>query len=255
MLKSYLRVLLVRALGLLLLIGFVERAAAGPPFVTDDPEPVETHHWEINYAITKTWFDDGASAGIPSVDINYGVVPNVQLHAQPRYSYEREGSGVQTGIDDTEIGAKIRFVNIGDEQSSFMVGIYPMYQLPTGATRLGPTRGKRQVFLPLWIQRDIDQWTFYGGWGYRHNPGEGNRDSKFLGGTALYKFTPSLQLGGEVFHQTPDAVDGKSATGFNFGGTYTLNKSHNLLFSAGKGLSNVSDTNEFSLYVALQVLR
>lgn len=68
---------------LLLLCAFNQNALAGPPFITDDPEPVEAQHWEINYAVSKTWRTDGSSAGIPSVDINYGFSPNIQLHAQP----------------------------------------------------------------------------------------------------------------------------------------------------------------------------
>jgi len=57
----------------------LDSAWAGPPFVTDDPEPVEHQHWEVNYALTKSWREGEASAGIPSIDINYGIVPNVQL--------------------------------------------------------------------------------------------------------------------------------------------------------------------------------
>jgi hypothetical protein len=66
-------------------------AFAGPPFITDDPEPVEANHWEINYAVSKTWRAGGSSAGAPSIDINYGLSPNIQLHAQPKYAYETDG--------------------------------------------------------------------------------------------------------------------------------------------------------------------
>lgn len=73
----------------LTLLTAVSPAWAGPPFVTDDPEPVEYKHWEVNYAFTETWRRGEASAGLPSADINYGIVPGVQLHLQPRYSFER----------------------------------------------------------------------------------------------------------------------------------------------------------------------
>jgi hypothetical protein len=227
-------------------------AWAGPPFVTDDPEPVAHRHWEVNYAITKSWRQGEASAGMPSVDINYGIVPNIQLHVQPRYSYEKSTEGARYGIDDTEIGVKYRFLHIEHDDSSLMVGIYPIYLMPTGDTKLGPDRRSGKLLLPLWIQRDIGRWTYYGGPAYRINPGTGNKNSVFVGGTALYKATQSLQIGGEIFHETPDSVGGPRTTGFNLGGTYTLNHDYNLLFSAGKGLSNVSATNQFSFYLALQ---
>jgi hypothetical protein len=229
-------------------------AWAGPPFVTDDPEPVDHKHWEVNYAIAKSWRQGEASTSIPSIDINYGIVPNVQLHLQPRYSSERTGQDVRYGFDDTEIGVKYRFLNIERDNSALMVGIYPIYQLPTGNTQFGPDRRQGKLFLPLWIQRDIGRWTYYGGPGYRINPGTGNKNSVFLGGTALYKATDSLQIGAEVFHETPTSIDGKSAAGFNLGGTYNLSHDYNLLFSAGKGITNVSSTNEFSFYLALQVV-
>jgi hypothetical protein len=225
---------------------------AGPPFVTDDPEPVEHKRWEINYAISKSWRQGDASAGIPSVDINYGIVPNVQLHLQPRYSYERTGHDARYGIDDTEIGVKYRFLNFEHGDSSLMVGIYPIHLLPTGDIRLGPDRRQGKLFLPLWIQRNVGRWTYYGGPGYRINPGTGNKNSIFVGGTALYRATQSLQIGVEAFHETPDSVGGPSTTRFNLGGIYVSSHAYNLLFSAGRGISNVSSTNQFSFYLALQ---
>ena len=222
---------------------------AGPPFVTDDPEPVEHRRWEVNYAITETWGNGDVSAGVPSVDINYGAVPNLQLHAQPRYSYEKSGDEVHSGVDDTEIGVKYRFLNIGNESSRWMVGVYPMYQLATGVRALGPDRGKRQMFLPLWVQRDTEKWTIYGGWGYRINPGSGFRNSVFTGATAIYQLREGLQFGGELFHETPGTVDGTAVKGFNLGGIVELTPKYNLLFSAGE---RSSDQLARSFYVAVQ---
>lgn len=203
----------------LLSAGIIFNSAwAGPPFITDDPEPVEYKHWEINYAVSDTLSQGSASAGMPSIDINYGIAPEVQIHAQPRYSYEKTTTNRRFGIDDTEVGVKYRFLNLEDGDSTFMAGIYPMFQIPTGDTKLGPDRGKYQSFLPLWLQYDHKKWTSYGGAGYRVNPGYGNKNSVFMGGTVLYQFMPSLQLGGEIFHKTPDVADGKSTSGINLGG-------------------------------------
>lgn len=230
-----------------------DSAWAGPPFVTDDPEPVDHRHWEVNCAATATWRRGEVSAGIPSIDINYGVVPDVQLHIQPRYSYERSAQGARTGVDDTEIGVKYRFLNIKHGDSSTMLAIYPIYRMPTGDAKLGPDRGNGQLFLPLWVQHDSGKWSLYGGTGYRINPGTDNKNSLFLGATALYKFSESLEMGGEIFHETADSVEGRGSAGFNLGGTLNLARDYNLLFSAGKGLSNASATNQLSIYLALQV--
>jgi hypothetical protein len=53
---------------------------AGPPFVTVDPEPVEFRHWEVYVASSQMKSADGWSGTAPHVEVNYGVVPDVQLH-------------------------------------------------------------------------------------------------------------------------------------------------------------------------------
>lgn len=229
-------------------------AWAGPPFITDDPEPVAYQHWEVNTGISKTWRNGSSSAAIPSIDINYGAAPNLQLHAQPRYSYEGGNTGRHVGIDDTEIGIKYRFFDMKRGDDEFMAGIYPMYQVPTGVNRLGPDRGQGQFFLPVWVQAGNERWTAYGGVGYRINPGAGNRNSVFVGATALYQVTRTLQLGGELFHESADSVGAPGAAAFNVGGSLHLAKDLNLLFSVGKGLSNVAETNQASAYLAMQTL-
>lgn len=239
---------------LLLITGLsISPAWGGPPFITDDPEPVSFRHWEINYSVSKTWRQGSSSASLPGIDINYGASPDVQLHVQPRYSLESSPGGRIAGIDDTEVGVKYRFLNREADDASTMVGIYPMLQLPTADAKFGSDRVKEQAFLPLWVEHSWGQWTAFGGSGYRINSGTGKRNSVFSGATMLYQATESLQLGGEVFHETPDAAAGRSITGFNVGGSYCLIPGYNFLFSAGKGIQD-QGTNRLSVYWALQVL-
>lgn len=224
-------------------------AEAGPPFVTDDPEPVDFGRWEINTAVTGAWHGHQASLGVPSVDINYGAAPNVQLHAQPRLSIERDGN-TEKGVDDTEIGIKYRFYERKSaDESSFSLATYPMYMVPTGAKRLGPDRGTRGVFLPLWAQYDRGAWSVYGGSGYRLNRGPDGRNSTFTGVTVLRQFTEALQIGVEAFHETATSHDAGSTSGFNVGGTRQLSDRLNLLFSAGRSFGEGA-SNLF--YVGLQ---
>ena len=57
-------------------------ALAGPPYVTDDPEPVEYHHWEV-YLASQLAHEPGAWSGTaPHIEVNYGALPNLQLHAR-----------------------------------------------------------------------------------------------------------------------------------------------------------------------------
>ncbi|HCN89771.1 MAG TPA: hypothetical protein DIT28_11440, partial [Oxalobacteraceae bacterium] len=62
-----------------------------------------------------------------------------------------------------------------------------------------------------------------------------------------------LTLGGEIFHSTEQVAGQGSSTGFNLGGTYSLDEHNHLLFSAGRGLTNADVTNKFSSYVGYQL--
>ena len=48
-------------------------AHAGPPFITDDPEPVDLGNWEV-YGFSAGASGHGDTAGLgPSVEVNYGA--------------------------------------------------------------------------------------------------------------------------------------------------------------------------------------
>jgi hypothetical protein len=229
-------------------------ARAGPPFVTDDPEPPEYGRWEVNYALTGTLVQDGGAATLPLIDANYGVLPDLQLHIQPQLGYVRSATGTHFGLGDTEIGVKYRFIEEDEHGLTPMVSVYPLFEIPTGNQKLGLGDGVVRTFLPVWAQKTVGKWTTYGGGGIWINPGPAGKNAWFLGGVALYQVTDDLQLGGEVFLQTAEAPGGKNAPGFNLGGSYALTQDYHLLFSVGEGLANQSTTNRFSAYLALQVI-
>ncbi len=102
------------AIGLSLI--FAAQAFAGPPFLTDDPEPVDYQHWEF-YVFGNgdhTSVDDYTING-PAVELNYGVLPDTQLHlVLPMTTVGVDGAPTQTGLGDMELGVKYRFVHESD---------------------------------------------------------------------------------------------------------------------------------------------
>jgi hypothetical protein len=229
-------------------------AQAGPPYRTDDPEPVDYQHWEI-YGFSTATGVTGDTAGIlPGVEINYGVVPGVQLHLIAPLAFDSaSGSNTKFGYGDTELGVKYRFVQEDDDGWRPMVGIFPLLELPSGNAQRGLGTGHTHAFLPLWLQKSFGDWTTYGGGGYWINPGGGNKNYWFVGWLLQRKVTDALTLGGEIFHQTATVVGGKSGSGFNLGGSYDFTDHHHLLFSAGTGFQNASTTNQFSYYLGYQL--
>ena len=231
-------------------------ALAGPPFRTDDPEGVEYQHWEMNFLSQGTHIQGSTSAFLPAYEVNYGALPQVQLHAiLPVGFLNVTGSTNGTGfaLGDVELGVKYRFVNPGDDDWYPQVGIFPLIEVPTGNQSMGLSTGHPQYFIPLWLQKDFDPWTVYGGGGYWINPGAGNRNYGFMGIALWRKMSDALNLGIEVFHQTSPAVGTPQSTGFNVGLTYDFSERWHLLASAGTGMQNRTSTNLFSWYVAMQL--
>jgi hypothetical protein len=228
-------------------------AWAGPPFRTDDPEPVELGHWEV-YGFSTATHVKGDTAGIaPGIEVNYGALPELQLHVVAPLAFDRpEGGGTRFGYGDTELGAKYRFVQEDETGWRPQAGIFPLLELPTGSEARGLGTGRVHGFLPLWLQKSFGKWLTYGGGGYWINPGPGNKNYWFAGWLLQRQVTEDLALGGEIFRQTADTVGGKDGTGFNLGGIYDFTEHCHLLFSAGRGIVNAPTTNAFSYYLGLQ---
>jgi hypothetical protein len=231
-----LRTRCLAALSLLTGLTLAGPAFAGPPFITDDPEPVELGHWEV-YGFSFGGNGHGDTSGLgPSLEVNYGAAEGLQLHFIGGFAYDDPpGEGFRMGLSDAELGAKLRFVKPDEDDWYPQIGIFPLVELPTGDAKRGLGAGEWQEFLPLWLQKDWGDWTTYGGGGYWINPGPGNRDYWFFGWLLQKKLTESLTLGGELFHQTSNMVGRSASSGFNLGGQYDFTDHDHLLFSAGRG--------------------
>jgi hypothetical protein len=205
-------------------------AQAGPPYLTDDPEPVELHHWEAYLASLATFGADGFFGPVPLLEANYGAAPNLQLHVVLPFALSAGGGGPsQYGIGDLELGAKYRFVD--EEQAGVQVGVFPIVTLPTGSSSRGLGEGAATALLPVWLQKGFGPWTTYGGGGYRIRPGP---DGWYLGWVLQRRFGP-VAVGAEVFHQTDSAQTLAGAGGFTVGVVADLSEHHHLLASFGAG--------------------
>jgi len=231
---------------LILLAALTSRG--GPPFTTDDPEPVEYQHWEFYLASQDFKTAAGRTGTGPHAEVNYGVVPNVQLHVIAPLAYSTPSAGGSAyGYGDTELGMKIRFV----EETNWLpqIGIFPLLEVPTGSAGRGLGNGRPQGFLPLWLQKSIGEWTVYGGGGYGINSGTGNRDWNFVGAVVQNQVRTNLLLGAEVYRQSAEQAGGRDNLAFNLGAVFDFSPSQHLLLSAGRSLDGPVD---FQVYLAYQ---
>lgn len=79
-------------------------ALAGPPFVSDDPEPTDFKHFEI-YGFNSGTVTRG-------IDFNYGAAPDLQVTATvPAELDFASGSPTRGGLSNIELAAKCRFLH------------------------------------------------------------------------------------------------------------------------------------------------
>ncbi len=238
----------VGSLGLAVLVVSTE-ASAGPPYVTDDPEPVEYHHWEA-YLASQSFHDkDGWTGTAPHVEANYGVVPNVQLHVIAPLAYSIPNAGAHAyGYGDTELGVKYRFVQ--ERTWVPMIGTFPLLEVPSGSRSAGLGNGSTQVFLPVWLQKTMGAWQTYAGLGVWIDLGDRDRHWWFFGWQAQRQVFKWLAVGAEIFHTTPQEHGAGGDSRFNIGAVIDLTDSHHVLLSAGRGFEG---SNLFQAYIAYQL--
>lgn len=221
--------------------GAVAPCLAGPPFLTDDPVPVDYRHNELYVFGTLDRADGDSAIAGPAIEYNRGIAPNTQLHIVLPLAWNVPVQGGATsGLGDTEVGIKYRLVNADD--GAWQVGVFPMIELATGSARRGLGNGRTWFRLPLWVQRSVGAWTFDGGGGFVVNPAPGMRNAPFGGLLAQYTFDPRWTLGAELFRQDALADDQPGYTVLNAGGYLNFTQNFSLLFSAGGSLAGARHT-------------
>ncbi|HEY0413861.1 MAG TPA: transporter [Allosphingosinicella sp.] len=218
-----------RWLAALGLAGSAVPAFAGPPFLTDDPVPTDTGHWEI-YAFTAAERIHSALDGDLGVDLNYGPVKDVQLTATLPLSFSHAPlEGWRSGTGDVELGVKYRFFH--DEKSGFSASIFPRAILPTAGHSPGE---KTRLLLPLWLGMDFPGGTsLFGGGGYLINPGTGNRDYWQAAIALTHELSKDVLVGAEIARQGADTFGGTAQTRAGLGSIVHISGPASLLISGG----------------------
>lgn len=208
-------------------------AIAGPPYLTDDPEPTDFRHWEI-YNFVDLDGLGGDIDGSTGLDLNYGGARDLQLTATMPIAFTHtDYEGWRAGRGDVELAAKYRFVH--DEKHGWQAAVFPRVILPTAAHNLGGTHAR--LLLPLWVQKDTGKTSVFGGGGYEINPGPGNRGFWQAGVVVTRDFSDRLSLGTEIAWQSAGTRGGRSSTAVNLGLIRKLGGPFALLLAAGPSFS------------------
>jgi hypothetical protein len=151
----------LRCAGLALAL-LTRAAVAGPPYVSDDPEPTDYQHFEI-YTFNSGKTTRDGTAGESGIDFNYGAAPNLQLTATLPAGFDRPaGGGTSFGMSDVELAAKYRFLH--QDTFGLDVSVFPRIFLPTGTNGIGDNHVS--LLPPVWVQKGWSGgWSAFGGGG------------------------------------------------------------------------------------------
>lgn len=216
---------------LILLVSVSITAQAGPPFQTDDPQPIDYRHYELYIFGVSDGTSLETDLNAPSLELNWGALPNVHLHVivpaatvlpANNPALAPAGTGPQAfGLGDIELGIKYRFVQEGKHRP--MVGTFVMFEMPTGNAAKGLGVGKAWYKVPLWVQKSFGPWTTYGGGGVTLVKAIGYRNFPFAGWLVQRDLGKKWTLGTEVFYHGPEGLgtpQTRPATLVDFGGYY-----------------------------------
>jgi len=215
-------------------------AQAGPPYQTDDPDPVPYRHFEMYaFSLSDTTQNAGTSWAAPSYEVNYGAAKNLQLHLViPVVNNFAPGSSATHGIGDIEFGAKYKLFDETAHRPE--IGVFPFVEFPSGDASRGLGVGKTWYRVPVWIKKGFgEKWSGYLGGGETFVPAEGFQNFPFAGLLAQRKFGEKLVLGLELYGhgaQTPMPGGIDRATLADFGGYYSFTSHFQLLFAAGHSI-------------------
>lgn len=222
-------------------------ALAGPPYITDDPDPTEYGHYEVYLFTNGSTARDGFG-GASGIDFNYGALPDLQLTAAIPLTYDApKGGKTVAGIGNIELAAKYRFLH--QEDIGWDVAFFPRVFLPSTSHRVGDDHAS--VLLPIWVGRDWDDWSTFGGGGCVINRGGASQDYCVAGWALTRQILPDLQIGMEVVHATPDTKGDRASTGIGGGIRYDINENYHLLAYAGPGLQNAAETGRANWYLSI----
>jgi hypothetical protein len=229
----------------------LSQGQGGPPLITDDTGTPGNNKWEINIAITSEILHPGQRQfEMPLVDINYGIGENLELSYEvPLLVSANRQEATLSGLGDSEVGTKWRFLD--ENKAGLSASIYPQFTFnnPTSSVRRGLVAKGQEFFLPLELQKAIEQLDM----DFELGPNfDFNAPNEYDYGLVIGHTFGRLELIGEIHGTSLDHFR-KDDLILNVGARYQISEGHTLLLSAGRSLYDESTARvTFLSYVGIQ---
>lgn len=223
-------------------------AQAGPPYLTDDPDPVPRGHWEAYIFSLSDGTHAGTALTAPSYEMNYGAAKNLQLHfVLPYVHVFAPGTPTAHGLGDIEVGAKYKLID--ESELVPEIGVFPFVELATGDPGRGLGFGTTWYRLPVWLKKGFGNWSVYGGGGAVVVPQDGFVNQPFTSVLVQNKLGSKWVLGMEMYghgaqNSGPDGL--QHAVLVNLGGYYSFNDHMQFMFAGGHSVAWQAETYTYA---------
>lgn len=221
--------------------------------LTDDPDTPGAGIWEINTAYLEQRTREAHVRSFPHIDINYGLGENIQLKYETGWLFvdvNGDGHGRQSGLDDSLVGVKWRFLD--QERAGVDVSVYPQLQLdsPTNSVSRGVADPGPNLFLPFEAGHDFGRLKLVTELGYQYL--HDAKDEWVAGLLAAYQVNDHLEVMAEARLFTEKPFDFSDVI-LNAGFRAALAQHVKLLGAVGYGPNNSPDATRFVAYFGIQV--
>jgi hypothetical protein len=222
---------------------------AGPPYVTDDPEPTETHQFENYLYVQATHAVSSSPYPGVGIEINYGAFANTQLSWAIPLNPNPGPGGMGQVWAPLGGGIKYRLIQEDSEGWRPQVAVFPQIFIPIGsASHSTPIT----ELLPIWLQKSFGPWTTFGGGGFTRNPGTTNRNFAVYGWALQRQINDKLEFGVELFGQSHDTAADHGSTAAGIATLYDLDETWHLIGSVNSSIAGARENDEFSYNLALK---
>lgn len=176
----------------------------GPPMLTDDARVADFKEWELNPSINMS-VTDRLVLSAPHIDLNYGVLPNLQLKIEAPLLFEfQKNEPGNVGLGELNFGVKYRFLD--EEKRCVSAATFPQYAFT----------GEKGLFLPVFFERSFGRFLL--GTAVACFLGADKPDRVELGALSGFRATEGFHLMLEYYnvqnvHQ-PDGANGYVNLGF-----------------------------------------
>lgn len=220
---------------LLLILAPAAFAQGSPPMNTDDPGTPGKGGWEFNLALSQSRGGGSRDTSAPMFEVNYGVTDTVKLSYALDWLSSKPARGrSESGLSNSEIGAKWRFLDRGKEGAKASVAPALEFNNPgSNAERKGLAAEGGTFTLPFQFEQPLGPLALNleVGRAFHFKAADEWSYGVAVGG----EVSEAVALGMELFGDAQKNFH-RSALLLNFGASIKVEKNHSLMLAVGREL-------------------